>query len=148
MWNFLIYITPPVCWLQLTTLVSSPSLIGLKLCFWEIPSCPASKPPLTSLWPFSWFRLTITSLLDNYNNLLFPFIHSWLWDQVNWRVHFWLYPSPDFLLINLFFILTTLRGMWDLCFPTREQTFAPSSRSVSLNPWTARKVLITLILNP
>lgn len=150
MWNFLMYIT--LFYFTPSLLVTTHHIGFLTLsnrcqaAFLRNTS-PVLLPDhlLTSLWPFSWFRLPVTSLLDDYNNLLFPSIRSWCWDQVNWRDHFWLYHSPDF---NLFCILTTLWGMWDLRSPNRDQTLAPSSRSVSLNHWTARKVLITLILNP
>ena len=41
----------------------------------------------------------------------------------------------------LFFTIAMLCGMWDLCFPTSDQTHSPALGVESRNQWTPREVL-------
>ena len=45
-----------------------------------------------------------------------------------------------YCLVFSFFLLATLCRIWDLSFPTRNQTHTPALDACSLNQWTTREV--------
>ena len=55
-------------------------------------------------------------------------------------------PHLSFYSPPLFF--GSLEGIWDLSFPTRDQTCTPWLKARNLNHWTAREVPILLLLIP
>ena len=73
--------------------------------------------------------------------------------RICWVEAFFIWPSFK-VLIEFVTILPCLKfwfcwpqGLWDLIFPTRDQTYTPCLGRWSLNPWTTREVPVRVESN-
>lgn len=58
------------------------------------------------------------------------------------------YKHHETLIIFIFiYFLATLRGIWDICSPTRDRTEAPQWKYRALTTWLTRKSHFVIVLN-